>query len=58
MELTKKEIKKLEELKDKFISFNNLLKNSEYNIYSDLYEQYIYLNEFKKFQVEFINLTT
>ncbi len=48
MGLTQKEIKKLMELKDKFLSLNNLLKNSEYSVYSDLYEQYIYLNKFKR----------
>ena len=48
MELTQEEIKMLEKLKDKFLKLNNLLKNSEYNIYNDLYEQYTYLNEFKK----------
>ena len=48
MELTENEIKMLEKVKDKFIKLNNLLNNSEYNVYSDLYKQYIYLNEFKK----------
>ncbi len=55
MELTKKEIKKLEKLKNKFELFNNLLKNSEYDAYGDLYKQYIYLNEFKKVMGNFSN---
>ncbi len=46
--LTQKEIKKLEELKDKFLKLHNLLNNSEYSVYSDLYEQYQYLNKFKE----------
>lgn len=48
MELTQKEIKMLEKLKDKFLKLNNLLNNSEYSVYSDLYDQYMYLNKFKK----------
>ncbi|KKM89839.1 hypothetical protein LCGC14_1244620 [marine sediment metagenome] len=55
MELTPEEIKILEKLKDKFLKLNNLLNNSKFNVYSDLYEQYIYLNKFKKVLGNFNN---
>jgi len=55
MELTQEEMKMLEKVKDKFLKLNDLLNNSEYNVSIDLYEQYIYLNEFKRIMGNYNN---